>query len=104
MAVMDETDFDNLINDIKNQALYFVAYKRDNGDLIDIIAAPGCEVVEEGAEPLSLADMRNLIDKLINQEKKSLCRSKRISIQHASGSPGCQIVTASGRYKCICPR
>jgi hypothetical protein len=104
MTAMDPKTFDDEINKIKNKSLYFMAYGKKDGELIDIIPAPGCEVVEEGVEPMSLLDMKKLIEKLIDQEKKTSWKTKRISIQHASGSPGCQIVSASGRYKCICPR
>ncbi len=85
---------------IKKGPVFFVAFGAD-GEPFDIIEGPGCKVLAEGTN--SSANLIKVLQEIGNPEKKTV-EAICCSLLHVHASPGCYIMTASGRLKCICCR
>jgi hypothetical protein len=102
--------FDQQIQAAREQgAMVFVAYKKENGEPFAIIEAPGYRVFAQSDEKKDGDDVfsKKFIKVLKDIEKemgKKVVEAKATPSYFVHGSGGCQImVTASGRYKVVCP-
>jgi hypothetical protein len=110
--------FDKQIQEALEQgAMVFVAYSKTNGEPFAIIESPGFEVVWEGGKegdegvPKDRIDgglPKNLLKVLKHLEetkRRNIIETQATPSYYVHGSPGCSImVTASGRYKVVCPK
>ena len=96
-------EFQTQIDEAKNKAAFFVAYDKDTGEPFAVIESPEFKVIKQGKTPsITLDELKNLLDELGKSGEKVVDIGS--SVMYVHGSPGCYIRTASGGWKCICPR
>ena len=89
------------MNANQKPAAFSVTFDAD-GNPIDILPLNGCELVsEKEATPRNLTALLDHIEKEFDEHKVSTVGCGLI---HVHSSPGCYILTASGRLKCVCCR
>jgi hypothetical protein len=85
--------------DLEEGAAFFVAFDI-KGEPLDIIPSPGCKLLAVGPDTSdSLKSVLDLIKETRGEQSLSDAGCRLI---HVHKSPGCYILTASGRLKCVC--
>jgi hypothetical protein len=102
--ILAEEPFQVQIDAAKDKAAFFVAYDRATGEPFAVIESPGYKVLKEGKTPsIALDDFKTLLEELGKSGVKDV-ETISSTVIYVHGSPGCYIKTASGGWKCICPR
>ncbi len=85
----------------KNNGAFSVVFDI-HGEPIDIVPGPGCKLLAE--EPATSDGLNKILDMIkedCGEEQVSTVGCQLINVHN---SPGCYILTASGRLICICCR
>ncbi|MEE4111876.1 MAG: hypothetical protein V2I40_03615 [Desulfobacteraceae bacterium] len=99
---MNDSNFYAEIEKVKDDAVFFVAHSKANGEPFAIIEAPGCTAIKKGSS--ATIPTKDLIEVLKELEGRGevYVDTTATTVIHVHGSPGCYIKTASGGWKCIC--
>ncbi|MBC2711191.1 MAG: hypothetical protein HGJ94_09410 [Desulfosarcina sp.] len=96
---MDKKEIIAKLSEIMDDTSFIVAYSKVDAEPLLIFKNPKCDgYTREGEGSIP----KDVIENAINREEK--VDIKCTTIFHAHNSPGCQILTASGRWVCVCCR
>lgn len=84
------------LNKVEQDISFVVAYSKKNAEPLLVLAGPGCTEKDMGTGRIDLQKIREEVF------SKEYAEVKCTTIINTYSSPGCQILTASGNYKCIC--
>lgn len=81
---------------VEQDISFVVAYSKTNAEPLLVLVGPGCTERDIGKGRIELQKIR---EEVFGKEYAEI---KCTTLMHTYSSPGCQILTASGNYKCIC--
>ncbi|MFO7715465.1 hypothetical protein [Desulfosarcina sp.] len=87
------------MNEKEKEGAFSIVFDQE-GNPIDIIPGIGCKVVAD--ESATSDSLKKILDLIKENYREAKVRTVGCHLLHVYNSPGCYILTASGRLKCIC--
>ena len=87
------------MTDTKKNGAFSVVFDYQ-GNPIDIIPGPGCVLIAE--EEATTENLERILKKLREERKEEHVSTVGCHLLSVHSSPGCYILTAGGKLKCIC--
>jgi hypothetical protein len=88
------------MNDGNQEGAFAVIFDK-YGNPIDLQPITGCRL-EAGDKGSTSEDLKGLLDFIKSEYKEDKVSAAGCHLIHVHSSPGCYILTASGKLKCVC--